>query len=109
MVVWAMFGDKIKQRVNENRSYQEMKSQIMGKLESAKEMTEAKYFQIVDEVSSTYSKAKGISQHELSDMVSDLKFHWARIKDRWNEPPSNNTGKIAGSDNNLSGRTDYRA
>ncbi|MBX4187517.1 MAG: hypothetical protein KW793_00050 [Candidatus Doudnabacteria bacterium] len=104
VVVWALFGDRIKQKVNQSRAYQEMKAEVMDKVSSVKEMSQTRYNQIVDEVSAVYSKAKGIRQNELNDLVSDLKFHWARIKDRWNEPPSNNntTGtRIAGSDPNI--------
>jgi hypothetical protein len=94
MVVWAVFGDRIKAKVNENKTYQELKDRVMNKVDTLSEMTEDKYYQIVDEVSSGYSKAKGISQNELLDLISDLRMHWAKIKDRWNQPPPQ---KLAGT------------
>jgi hypothetical protein len=118
MVVWAMFGDRIKQRLNENKAYQEMKAQIMDKASSMKDMTESRYNQLVDEVSGMYAKTKGIQQNELNDLVSDLKIHWARIKDRWNEPPRNNTTgtpgvgtgtKIAGSEPSIDDGYNFRS
>lgn len=112
MVVWALFGDKIRQRVNQSRAYQDMKSEVMNRVGSVKGMTQARYNQIVDEVSGMYGKAKGIQQNELNDLVSDLKFHWARIKDRWKEPPSNNQNnsgtQIAGSDQNINDGFNFR-
>ncbi len=102
MVVWALFGEKIKKKVNESKAYQEMKSQVLDRTNAFRDMTQTRYNQIVDEVSSAYGKAKGISQNELQDMVSDLKFHWARIKDRWKDPPSSNIATGAGSTGSLS-------
>jgi hypothetical protein len=87
-IVWALFGDKIKQKANENQTFQDMKSQVMDKVERYKDLTQTKYNQVVDEISETYAKAKGISNHELRDLASDLKLHWAKIKHRWNEPPN---------------------
>ncbi|HYC79509.1 MAG TPA: hypothetical protein VEC17_00610 [Candidatus Binatia bacterium] len=86
-VVWAVFGDRIKEKLNQNETYRELKDKVMSRVNQLSDMTESRYHQIVDETSGMYAKAKGISQNELQDMVNDLKFHWAKIKDRWNQQP----------------------
>ncbi len=88
MVVWALFGDRIKDKVGSNKTFQELRSKVMDQANKVTDMTESRYNQIVDEVSATYSKAKGISQNELQDLIADLKLHWLKIKDRWKNPDS---------------------
>jgi hypothetical protein len=85
-VAWALFGPKIKQRVNQNPQYQELKREIEGRVSQMRDLTREKYDQVVDEVTSTYSKARGISQNELRDLAADLKMHWSRIKSAWSNP-----------------------
>jgi hypothetical protein len=98
-VLWAVFGNRVKERLSHNQTYAEMKDRVMNKVNQLSDMTETRYHQIVDEIGSTYSKTKDISDNELKDVIRDLKFHWARIKDRWNNPP---TSKIAGPTDDLS-------
>ena len=41
--------------------------------------------EIVDEVSNRYARLHDISQHELRDLIEDLRSNWARIKQAWRE------------------------
>ena len=82
---WAVFGKKITDEMQSNPDIKRLKKQIMNKASQIKDITQEKYDQIVQEVTDTYGKAKGISQNELADLAEDLKMHWAKIKNAWNE------------------------
>ena len=75
IAVWAIFGDKIKQKVNE-------------KLEE-KEEWKASYDKMVDDTMDKYAKIKGISKNELTDLADELKVHWKKIKIAWNKGGDN--------------------
>jgi hypothetical protein len=53
-----------------------MKGEIIEKFEEAKELTEATYHSIVDEVSAKYADMKGIDKEELAALVADIRKHW---------------------------------
>ena len=104
-VAWALFGPKIKQRREQNEDWQNLKREVEGRASQVKGITQEKYNQIVDEASRTYAKARGISQHEMADLVSDLKMHWNRIKTAWRndqtKPPMQmGSGPDEGANNN---------
>jgi hypothetical protein len=83
--VWAIFGNKVKDKINNSPRFQEMKDQVYKKASEVQDLTREKYDQIVDEVSDKYARLQGISKHELVDLVDDLKMHWGRMKRAWNE------------------------
>ena len=88
MVVWALWGKKIKERVNQSRAWQEIKSEVEAEALRTKGLTQDAYNRIVDEVTNRYQRVKGISNHEMKDLVSDLRIHWLRIKDAWSRDVS---------------------
>jgi len=83
--VWALFGKKITDEVSTNPDFKRLKRQVMNKASQIKDISQEKYDQIVEEVTDAYSRARGISQKELADLVTDLKMHWSKIKNAWNE------------------------
>lgn len=52
------------------------KGEILEKMETAKDMSEDKYHEIVDTVSKKYSTLKHVDAADLTDLVSDAKKHW---------------------------------
>lgn len=86
MVAWAFFGPKIKQRLNRSTAWNELKAEITDELGKAKDVTQSRYEQVVDEVASRYARLKNISNHELQDLIRDLKMHWSKIKSALSKP-----------------------
>lgn len=82
---WALFGRRVKDKISQNPEFQDLKREVYDRASQITDLTQDKYNTIVDEVSSNYAQAKGISQNELRDLVSDLKWHWKRIRSAWNE------------------------
>lgn len=80
---WALFGQKVKDKVNQSAEFQDLKKQIYDKASAVSDLTQDKYDSIVDEVTNQYAKIKGISNNELKDLAGDLKWHWRRIKSAW--------------------------
>jgi hypothetical protein len=83
MAAWAVFGTKAKERLNESKHFKELRNQVMDKTSEISDLTREKYDEVVDEIADKYGVAKGISKHELVDLVDDLKMHWKRIRDAW--------------------------
>src|SRR4051812_44839092 len=83
VAVWAVFGKKLKDKVNQSQDFRDLKKQVYDKASQITDITQDKYNQVVDEVSSKYAQVKGISQNELRDLTDDLKWHWRRIKSSW--------------------------
>jgi hypothetical protein len=81
--VWAIFGNRTKEKIANNPRFQELKEQVYDRTSQVSDLTREKYEQMVDEVADKYAKAKGISQNELIDLVDDLKMHWGRISKAW--------------------------
>ena len=50
-----------------------------AKIEDAKEMTEEKYHQLVEEASDIYRGAKGIKDKEIREIVDSLKSRWPEV------------------------------
>ncbi len=80
---WAIFGNRVKEKMSNNPRFQELKQQVYSRTSEISDLTREKYDQVVDEVADKYAKAKGISQNELIDLVDDLKMHWGRISNAW--------------------------
>ncbi len=58
-----------------------MKGELLEKLEKAKEIDEATYTKIVDDLSAKYQKIKGMTVDEVSEITKELKSNWKKIKD----------------------------
>ena len=71
VAAWAIFGRKVKEQLDDD-----------GTVRNA-------YNKVVDEATDKYARLKGISHNEMSDLVDDLKMHWGRIKNAWNEGGDN--------------------
>lgn len=56
-----------------------MKGEVLEKIEKLKEVTPELYNKVIDEVSSKYAKAKGVSEEEVAMLVNDMKKHWKAI------------------------------
>jgi gas vesicle protein len=56
------------------------KGEVLEKLEKAKDLTEENYHEIIDAVSSKYSKAKDVTPEDIQTFAKDLKKHWKDIK-----------------------------
>jgi hypothetical protein len=81
--VWAIFGNKVKEKIENSPRFQELKELVLERTSDISDLTREKYDQVVDEVADKYAKAKGISQNELIDLVDDLKMHWGKISKAW--------------------------
>ncbi len=56
------------------------KSEVMEKLEKAKDLSEESYNETVDLVSAKYSSLKHVAPEEIQAFARDLKKHWKDIK-----------------------------
>ena len=56
-----------------------MKGDVVEKLESAKDVTEAVYHGIVDSVASEYVKGMKAGHEEIGELAQNLKKHWKTI------------------------------
>lgn len=56
------------------------KGEVLTKLESAKEVSEEKYHEIVDSVTSKYAKLKNVGEDKAEQLNKELKRHWSKIK-----------------------------
>ena len=56
-----------------------MKGEVLEKLEKAKDMSEATYMQVVDELGEKYKKVKGMTVEEVTEAVQELKGQWKKV------------------------------
>ena len=56
-----------------------MKGDVVEKLEAAREITEPVYHEIIDSVSSDYTKGMKAGKAEIEELAKDLKKHWKTI------------------------------
>lgn len=56
-----------------------MKADVIEKLETAREISEPVYHEIIDSVAAKYEKGMKASQEEISELARDLKKHWKTI------------------------------
>ena len=62
---------------------QQMSSDLNERVADATGMTEEKYDELVDLVTSKYRKAKKIKESDLEDFADELKAHWKNVKKEW--------------------------
>lgn len=80
VAAYVLFGPEGKKNRKKIKGWAvKMKGEIIEKFEDMKEVTEPMYHKVVDEISSKYAKAKGISQEEINEVVGDLKKHWKTL------------------------------
>lgn len=56
-----------------------MKGDVIEKLEMARDVTEPVYHEIIDSVSSDYTKGMKAGKAEIEELAKDLKKHWKTI------------------------------
>jgi gas vesicle protein len=61
----------------------ETSADLNEKVSGATEMTQEKYDDMVDMVTSKYGKAKKIKDTDLQDFAKELKAHWKKVKKDW--------------------------
>ena len=56
-----------------------MKGDVVGKLETAREVTEPIYHDIIDSVAAKHAKIMKLNSQEVSELAQELKKHWKTI------------------------------
>jgi hypothetical protein len=56
-----------------------MKGDVVEKLETAREVSEPVYHEIIDSVASEYTNGMKASKEEIAELAADLKKHWKTI------------------------------
>lgn len=78
---YFLYGPKgAKRRQKINSWTLKAKGDVLSKLENAKNVTEERYHDIVDQTISKYSKTKSVTKEEAEKLAKELKAHWKRIK-----------------------------
>jgi hypothetical protein len=74
---YFFFGPKGKKNRQQAKAWAiKMKGEVVEKLETAREITEPVYREIIDTVAKEYKKGKKASQPEIEALAADLKKHW---------------------------------
>ena len=77
---YFFLGPKGKQHQKHTKAWAiKMKGDVIEKLETAREISEPVYHQIIDAVAAKYEKGMKASHAEVSELASDLKKHWKTI------------------------------
>lgn len=77
---YFFFGPKGKKHQKHAKAWAiKMKGEVVEKLETAQEITESIYQEIIDKVAREYKKRKAASQPEIEALAQDLKDHWKTI------------------------------
>lgn len=61
------------------------KGEVLSKLETAKDVTEEKYHQIVDSVTARYAKMKDVGEDKAGKLNKELKRYWSKMKRETND------------------------
>jgi methyl coenzyme M reductase gamma subunit len=85
LTLGAILSPILKMKFYNSDRWQMAKDRIKEKYDRGVDAGQSIYEQMVDEVTDKYAKTKGISRNELTDLVDDLKMHWGRIREAWNE------------------------
>jgi len=56
------------------------KGDILEKLEQMKDIDEAKYHKVVDDITKKYAPLAQVSKTELQELIKETKGHWKNIK-----------------------------
>jgi gas vesicle protein len=63
----------------------DMQDEVSARAKEAHGLTKEKYDEIVDQVAQKRKAVQNIKEEEWDDLVSDMKKHWDKIKDIWQE------------------------
>jgi len=86
ILTWKFFGKKLMEKMEGKKAvWFRLKHEIFHKYYRTKDRSQETYDKIVDEVTDKYARLKNISQTEMEDIARDLKSHWMKIKDAWND------------------------
>ncbi len=77
---YFFFGPKGKTNQRHAKAWAiKMKGDVIEKLETAREISEPVYQQIIDSVATEYKKGMKASHEEIAELAQDLKKHWKTI------------------------------
>ena len=77
---YVLFGPEGKKNRKAIRGWSvKMKGEVIEMLESAKDITEPVYHDIIEKVSQKYAKLKNIDEAELALVVADLRKQWKHM------------------------------
>jgi gas vesicle protein len=81
-ITYFLFGPKGKIHQKHLKSWAiKMKGDIVEKLETAREVSEPVYHEIIDSVASEYKKGMKAGKEEVEELAKDLKKHWKTLVD----------------------------
>ena len=77
---YFFFGPKGKKHQMHAKAWAiKMKGDVVEKLETAREVSEPLYHEIIDSVAAEYEKGKKAGHEEIKALAQDLKKHWKTI------------------------------
>lgn len=77
---YFFFGPKGKMHQKHAKAWAiKMKAEVIEKLESAREMSQPVYNNIIDTVAKQYAKGAKVGKAEIMDLATDLKKHWKAV------------------------------
>ncbi|MCJ7786711.1 hypothetical protein MUP06_00645 [Patescibacteria group bacterium] len=77
---YFFFGPKGKKHQRHAKAWAiKMKGDVVEKLETARDISEPVYHEIIDSVAVEYEKGKKASRKEIKALAQDLKKHWKTI------------------------------
>lgn len=95
VAAYVLFGQEGKKNRKKIQGFAiKMKGEIIEKLESAKEITEPVYHQIVNTVAAKYAKMKNINQEDLENTVEEIRKQWKHLA-KVARPKKKSTKKVA--------------
>jgi gas vesicle protein len=65
------------------------RGELMDQIEKHKEISEDKYYQLVDRIVGRYKNVKNATNQELKELEDDLKSSWTKIERAAKKDPSN--------------------
>jgi len=71
------------------------KGEVLERLEDLKEVNEKVYYEVIDEVSKQYKKAKKIDAKDVDKLTAELKKHWKSIQKEYGAKAKKIAGKKA--------------
>ena len=78
-----------KMRRNSCQWADEMRGDVMRQVLEAKDITQEKYNQIIDEIRLKYEAMKNVGAKEMKELIDELKSHWQNIAQEEKKQMSN--------------------